>query len=163
MHTAEGPAIFALNGDAAPARAAPAVAPAGTGPPIASLRIAGIANAGDKDVVSADIELGATSTNPMESIDVPSDIVLLVTGNGESAGRTGAPLPRPWASRPREISPACSSTLKCREIAGRLMANGSASSLTVASPLASCCWMAPRKVRKMSGLARRCAFRALVK
>jgi hypothetical protein len=36
--------------------------------------------------------------------------------------------------RLREISPADSSTFRCREIAGRLIENGSASSPTVASP-----------------------------
>ena len=41
------------------------------------------------------------------------------------------------ASRPREISPARSSTLRCLEIAGWLMANGLASSMTVASPCIS--------------------------
>jgi hypothetical protein len=35
------------------------------------------------------------------------------------------------------MSPARSSTFRCREIAGRLIAKGSASSFTVASPSAS--------------------------
>src|SRR5690349_15263379 len=41
---------------------------------------------------------------------------------------------RHWASRSRAISPARSRTLRWREIAGRLMLNGSARALTVAAP-----------------------------
>ena len=44
---------------------------------------------------------------------------------------------RNWARRPRWIRPAPSSTLRCLETAGRVRLNGSASSLTVASPSAS--------------------------
>src|SRR5579862_7027914 len=52
--------------------------------------------------------------------------------SGPASRRQG----RHWASRPRAISPACSSTLRCFEIAGILIANGSASSVTDASPSA---------------------------
>ncbi len=41
---------------------------------------------------------------------------------------------RRWASRPRVIRPARSSTLRCFEIAGCDISNGSASSITDASP-----------------------------
>src|SRR5437867_5000751 len=41
---------------------------------------------------------------------------------------------RRWASRPREIRPARSSTLRCLEMAGWLMAKGLARSVTEASP-----------------------------
>jgi len=44
---------------------------------------------------------------------------------------------RRCASRPCEISPARSSTFKCFEIASFVIANGSASSITDASPDAS--------------------------
>jgi hypothetical protein len=46
-------------------------------------------------------------------------------------------LDRHGPERLREISPARSTIFRCRDIAGRLMANGSASSVTVASPSAS--------------------------
>ena len=42
-----------------------------------------------------------------------------------------------WRWRLREISPQDSSTLRCLEIPGRLIANGAANSFTVASPCAS--------------------------
>ena len=45
-------------------------------------------------------------------------------------------LGRHWASLPRSMRPARSSTLRWREIAGRLTGNGAASSFTVASPSA---------------------------
>ena len=44
---------------------------------------------------------------------------------------------RHCASRPRAIRPARSSTFRCLETAGRLMSNGSASSVTDVSPSAS--------------------------
>ena len=52
--------------------------------------------------------------------------------SGAATSRHG----RRCASRPRAISPARCSTRRCLEIAGRLMANGSASSETEASPRA---------------------------
>ena len=51
---------------------------------------------------------------------------------------------RRWASRFLEMRPARSSTLRCFEIAGWVMANGSASSFTVASPDARRARMARR-------------------
>ena len=53
------------------------------------------------------------------------------------AGRARSRHGRHCASRPRVISPARSSTFRCRDTAGRLIANGAASSVTVASPRAS--------------------------
>jgi len=44
---------------------------------------------------------------------------------------------RNWASRPRWISPARSTTRRCFETAGPLISNGAASSLTLAAPVAS--------------------------
>src|SRR4051812_2295702 len=44
---------------------------------------------------------------------------------------------RNWASRPRLIKPARSSTLRCLETACSVISNGSASSFTVASPVAN--------------------------
>ena len=65
---------------------------------------------------------------------------LVASARGAASRRHG----RRWASRPREIRPAFSSTLRCLEIAGWLMANGSASSMTEASPCASRARMARR-------------------
>ncbi len=59
-----------------------------------------------------------------------SSIQPIADSSGAASNRQG----RHCASRPRLISPARSSTLRCLEIAWRLMENGSASSLTVASP-----------------------------
>src|SRR3569833_932802 len=53
--------------------------------------------------------------------------------SGPASSRHG----RRWASRPREIRPARSSTFRCFEIAGWVIANGAASSPTEASPFAS--------------------------
>ena len=51
---------------------------------------------------------------------------------------------RHCASRPRAMRPARSSTLRCLEMAGRLISNGSASSVTEVSPTASRARMARR-------------------
>ena len=64
----------------------------------------------------------------------------IASSSGAGSMRAG----RHWASRPRTISPARSSTFRWREIAGRLTANGAASSLTVASPSARRVRMARR-------------------
>ncbi len=58
---------------------------------------------------------------------------MLASCSGLASIRAG----RRWASRPRRISPARSSTFRCLEIAGWLMAKGSASSATEASPVAN--------------------------
>ncbi len=59
-------------------------------------------------------------------------------------GAASSRLDRHWAERLREMSPAVSNTFRCREIAGREMSNGSASSVTVASPSLSRAKMARR-------------------
>src|SRR5437763_996123 len=62
-------------------------------------------------------------------------------GKGEDAaplsGAASSRQGRHCASRPREMSRARSSTFRCFDTAGRLIANGSANSPTVASPVAS--------------------------
>ena len=60
--------------------------------------------------------------------------------SGAASSRQG----RHCASRPRAIRPARSSTLRCLEMAGRLISNGSASSVTDVSPSASRARMARR-------------------
>lgn len=55
----------------------------------------------------------------------------MVASRSGSASRW---LSRAVARRRREMSPACSSTFKCRETAGWVISKGAASSATVASP-----------------------------
>ena len=64
----------------------------------------------------------------------PSSGGTLEPVGGGPRGRASSRHGRRWASRRRETSPARSSTLRCLEMAGWLMANGRASSVTVASP-----------------------------
>ena len=56
----------------------------------------------------------------------------MASPSGSARNRHG----RHWAFFPRAISPARSSTLRCFDTACKLTGNGSASSLTVASPCA---------------------------
>lgn len=73
-----------------------------------------------------------------------------IYGSAPASHRRPSTLPRAIrhgrhrASRPREIRLACSSTFRCLEIAGRLMAKGSASSVTDVSPRASLARIARR-------------------
>ncbi len=64
----------------------------------------------------------------------------IASSSGSACIRAG----RHWASRPRVTRPACSSTFRCREIAGSVIAKGAAMSPTVASPSASRVRMARR-------------------
>src|SRR5690606_30179435 len=62
-----------------------------------------------------------------------------------SSNRLGSSLRgRRWASTSIEMRPARSSTFRCLEMAGWLISNGSASSVTVADPVASRARMARR-------------------
>ena len=63
-------------------------------------------------------------------------VILLQPLEGELEMLGFEPAGTNWASFPLVIKPARSSTLRCLEMAGRLMSKGSASSVTVASPRA---------------------------
>ena len=73
--------------------------------------------------------------HPVEA-GLPHRPVLLRPGRNLFQGVGSRVHGRYCAWRPRTTNPACSSTLMCLEIAGSVNANGSASSLTLASPCA---------------------------
>ena len=75
---------------------------------------------------------------------LPEKAVLFDPVGGVLEGAASNRQGRHWASRRRSISPARSRTLRCLEIAGRLMAKGSASSVTDFSPEARRARMARR-------------------
>ena len=70
------------------------------------------------------------------------------TRSPPSSGSASRWLRRAVAWRVREISPACSSTLRCREIAGCDTVNGAANSATEASP-----WVSRVRIARRVGSA----------
>jgi hypothetical protein len=80
-------------------------------------------------VLSLPAQVHFESVHPGSHVCLRDSVHSTASSNGSASTRLG----RHCASRLRTIRPARSSTLRSREMAGRLTANASASSLTVAS------------------------------